>query len=274
MSLPFQNNLNINTAQKIKILIADDNDHTRKILRLTFSRQGEYDVFEATQGIEAITVFNKEMPDIVFLDIMMPEMDGIEVCKLIKSSSKPHCFIIILSAKVSQTDIDAGLNVGADRYLIKPFSPMQLIEIISDFNKNSPKLTTLTPPTFELSDPALKTFNYQLFNGFNEERLETLEIMLGSQDLVIKSIKAFIFDFSNVVLDIRTLLISDDLHTASRTLHKLKGGAADIGANDVAAVASEIENCINRSEMVNLSSKIEQLTQKWQILDNTVKSLL
>ena len=75
-------------------------------------------------------------------------------------------------------------------------------------------------------------------------------------------------------MDIRTLLISDDLHTASRTLHKLKGGAADIGANDVAAVASEIENCINRSEMVNVNSKIEQLTQKWQILDNTVKSLL
>ncbi len=263
------------SVPKIKILIVDDNHHTRNILRLTFSRLGEYEIFEATQGIEAIAIFNEKIPDIVFLDIMMPEMDGLEVCRLIKATStNPHCHVILLSAKVSKLDIEEGLNAGADRYLFKPFSPLQLIEIIDEFNKNSPKKTNLSQPVFEANVTSSEGIHYNLLTGFDEERLETLEMMLGSQQQVLQAVKKFIVDTSSMLGDLQALLASSDFLEATRKLHTLKGCAADLGANDVSALAHEIEEMIKQNKVGELSPKMKQLSQAWQIVEKTVNTLL
>jgi CheY-like chemotaxis protein len=263
------------SVPKVKILIVDDNHHTRNILRLTFSRLGEYDIFEATQGIEAIAIFNDQMPDIVFLDIMMPEMDGIEVCRLIKSTpTNPHCIVILLSAKVSKPDIEEGLNAGADRYLFKPFSPLQLIEIIDEFNKNSLKKTNLSQPVFDANVSSFEGIHYNILTGFNEERLETLEMMLGSQQQVLQAVKKFIVDTSSMLGDLQALLASGDFSEATRKLHTLKGCAADLGANDVSALAHEIEEMIKQNKVGELSPKMKQLSQAWQIVEKTVNTLL
>ena len=263
------------SVPKIKILIVDDNHHTRNILRLTFSRLGEYEIFEATQGIEAIAIFNDQMPDIVFLDIMMPEMDGIEVCRLIKATStNPHCIVILLSAKVSKLDIEEGLNAGADRYLFKPFSPLQLIEIIDEFNQNSPKKTNLSQPVFEANLTSSEGIHYNLLTGFDEERLETLEMMLGSQQQVLQAVKKFIVDTSSMLGDLQALLASSDFLEATRKLHTLKGCAADLGANEVSTLAHDIEEMIMQNKEGELSPKMEQLSQAMKIVEKTVNTLL
>ena len=263
------------SVPKVKILIVDDNHHTRNILRLTFSRLGEYEIFEATQGIEAIAIFNDQMPDIVFLDIMMPEMDGIEVCRLIKATpTNPHCIVILLSAKVSKPDIEEGLNAGADRYLFKPFSPLQLIEIIDEFNQNSPKKTNLSQPVFEANVTSSEGVHYNLLTGFDEERLETLEMMLGSKQQVLQAVKKFIVDMSSMLGELQALLASGDFLTASRKLHTLKGCAADLGANEVSALAYAIEEMIKQDKAGELSPKMEQLSQAMKIVEKTVNTLL
>jgi two-component system, OmpR family, phosphate regulon response regulator PhoB len=113
-----------------KILIVDDQEDIRKLLKLTLEF-GDYEIQEASSGIEALKIIEIFYPDIILLDIMMPNMTGIEVCKKIKINQKiKHTQIILLTAKGQQHDIQEGINAGADKYIIKPFSPLELMDTI------------------------------------------------------------------------------------------------------------------------------------------------
>jgi DNA-binding response OmpR family regulator len=88
-------------------------------------------VFIARNGAEAIEVINREIPDIVILDIMMPEVDGYGVCAHIKNTKHLHHIqVIFLSAKSKESDVNHGYDIGADFYITKPFSTRFLMEKI------------------------------------------------------------------------------------------------------------------------------------------------
>ncbi len=117
----------------MKILIVDDNIQIRQLLRITFSTNPNNVLFEASNGQEALDLIRSKSPDIVFLDIMMPgDIDGLDVCEFIKTSEYKSCFVVLLSAKGQKTDIELGLERGANMYLTKPFSPMALLEIVEN----------------------------------------------------------------------------------------------------------------------------------------------
>ena len=106
-----------------KILIVDDEKPISDIIKFNMTKEG-YDVVTAFNGREAIELFEAEKPDIIILDLMLPEVDGLEVAKTIrKTSSVP---IIMLSAKDSEFDKVIGLELGADDYVTKPFSNREL----------------------------------------------------------------------------------------------------------------------------------------------------
>jgi two-component system phosphate regulon response regulator PhoB len=112
------------------LLIVDDNAEMRRLLKLTFN-YGNYILFEATNGDQALELILKEKPDIILLDVMMPGyIDGFAVCKFIKSSSLKDSKVIMLTAKAQQEDRDTGKKLGADFYITKPFSPLALIDIV------------------------------------------------------------------------------------------------------------------------------------------------
>ena len=107
-----------------KILIVDDEKPISDIIKFNMAKEG-YEVVTAFNGREAIELFEAEQPDIIILDLMLPEIDGLEVAKAIrKTSSVP---IIMLSAKDSEFDKVIGLELGADDYVTKPFSNRELI---------------------------------------------------------------------------------------------------------------------------------------------------
>ena len=109
--------------QKEKILVVDDETSIRRILETRLSMIG-YDVVSAGDGEEALSVFKKEFPSLVVLDVMMPNLDGYGVCQeLRKESDVP---IIMLTALGDVADRITGLELGADDYVIKPFSPKEL----------------------------------------------------------------------------------------------------------------------------------------------------
>jgi DNA-binding response OmpR family regulator len=118
---------------KTKILVVDDNAQMRNLLRITFSAYPQYVFLQAQNGQEAIDVIKAEYPEIIFLDVMMPgEIDGLDVCKFVKSSEEfKASFVALLSAKGQKQDIAAGMESGADQYITKPFSPMALIELVT-----------------------------------------------------------------------------------------------------------------------------------------------
>ncbi|MBQ1596602.1 MAG: response regulator transcription factor, partial [Clostridia bacterium] len=110
-----------------KILVAEDESAIREFIVINLKRSG-YDVTEAADGAEAVRLFDEADGDfdVCLLDIMMPEMDGIEVCKELRKRSST-VGIIILTAKTEEIDKVTGLLVGADDYVTKPFSPAELM---------------------------------------------------------------------------------------------------------------------------------------------------
>ena len=107
-----------------KILIVEDDGNIRELLRLYLEREG-YEITEASNGEEGVEQWRKVNPDMILLDVMMPIMDGWQVCKIIREESKVP--IIILTAKGETFDKVNGLEMGADDYLVKPFLPKELL---------------------------------------------------------------------------------------------------------------------------------------------------
>ncbi|HBV95610.1 MAG: transcriptional regulator [Peptococcaceae bacterium BICA1-7] len=108
----------------MKILVVDDEDKIRNIIRMYFTREG-YGIGEAANGREALDRFKEEKYDLIVLDIMMPDMDGWEVCRRVRAGSSVP--IIMLTAKGEEVDRIVGLEMGADDYMVKPFSPRELL---------------------------------------------------------------------------------------------------------------------------------------------------
>lgn len=107
-----------------KILIVDDEKPISDIIKFNLTKEG-YDIVTAFDGREAVTIFEEEKPDLIILDLMLPELDGLEVAKEIRKTS--HVPIIMLSAKDSEFDKVIGLEIGADDYVTKPFSNRELL---------------------------------------------------------------------------------------------------------------------------------------------------
>jgi two-component system alkaline phosphatase synthesis response regulator PhoP len=106
-----------------KILVVDDDPKTVELVRLYLERDG-YSVVVAYDGLSALRVFREELPHLVILDLMLPGIDGVEICRLLRSESDVP--IIMLTARTQDRDKMTGLDTGADDYVTKPFSPGEL----------------------------------------------------------------------------------------------------------------------------------------------------
>ena len=110
-----------------RILIVDDNEANRDILDARLKVHG-YDLLQAGDGEEALKAARQHLPDLILLDVMMPKLDGFEVCRRLKGdASLPFMPIILVTAKADSTDIVAGLDAGADEYLTKPIDQQALV---------------------------------------------------------------------------------------------------------------------------------------------------
>ncbi len=107
-----------------KILVVDDDLHIREVVCFALARAG-FTTVEAGDGRQAITKFQSEQADLVVLDIMMPELDGADVCRILRQSSSVP--IVFLSSKDDEIDRILGLELGGDDYVTKPFSPRELV---------------------------------------------------------------------------------------------------------------------------------------------------
>jgi two-component system alkaline phosphatase synthesis response regulator PhoP len=114
------------------VLIVDDEPLTQDLLRMMLEPAG-FRVTTAEHGLEALEKVKEEKPDIMILDVMMPHMDGITVCKKIRSSSETSDLpIVMLSGKTHLNAVEEGLEAGANRYLAKPISRTDLIQNLHD----------------------------------------------------------------------------------------------------------------------------------------------
>lgn len=144
-----------------KILIVDDEIKIVEVVKSYLENSG-YSVYEAYNGKEALDKFEKENPALVILDLMLPDITGEEICKALRKKSRVP--IIMLTAKVEEEDVLKGLNIGADDYVTKPFSPRQLAaRVEAVLRRASDALVPLSSLiSFNNGEPVIDTLKYEV----------------------------------------------------------------------------------------------------------------
>ena len=175
--------------KNFKILYAED-DETLAFLTKDNLEQNNYEVTHCSNGKKSLEVFKNEEFDICILDIMMPKMDGFELAEEIRKIDI-DVPIIFLSAKTLKEDRIKGLRLGADDYLVKPFSIEELLLKIEIFLKRSQKNNVDKKSIYEIGKYQFDTKNFILFNenekvGLTQREAELLKLFLDNKNLVLK----------------------------------------------------------------------------------------
>ncbi len=168
------NNKNMN-PEDIKILLADDEPDILEIISYSLKNAG-YNIYTATNGIEAVEQASKIEPHLIILDVMMPEMDGIEACELIRKNKKiKNTLITFLSARGEDYSQIAGFNAGADDYLTKPIKPKILLSKIKSLLR---RISIEQDEIIELEDLIIDRSSYKISIRGNELNLPRKEFEL------------------------------------------------------------------------------------------------
>jgi DNA-binding response OmpR family regulator len=133
------------------VLVVEDTDEIRELV-VTVLRRAGMDVREATTGAECLTEVRREAPDVVVLDLGLPDADGTEVCRQLRAET--DCYVLMLTARAEEVDLLIGLAVGADGYMSKPFSPRELVARVQTLLRR-PR-TVAVPAPREVAEDAVR----------------------------------------------------------------------------------------------------------------------
>ena len=147
------------------ILLVDDEENLVELLRGTLEREG-YTVLAAFDGVTALETARACNVDLVVLDVMLPDVDGIEVCRQIRQFS--DAYVVMLTARVEEIDKIVGLSVGADDYVTKPFNPRELAALIRALLRR-PRLSQITQARPDTDEPTPRQFGELLIDEVRHE---------------------------------------------------------------------------------------------------------
>ena len=146
---------------KKRILAVDDEEDILRLVKYNL-KQNNYKVDCALNGQEAFDKMKSKLPDLILLDLMLPDTDGLEICRMVKSDSKTsHIPIIMLTAKSEEADIVTGLELGADDYMTKPFSPRILLARIKTVLRREREQKQT--PVYSKHDIVLNTTTHEVY---------------------------------------------------------------------------------------------------------------
>jgi two-component system alkaline phosphatase synthesis response regulator PhoP len=140
------------STAKHKVLIVDDEPDILELIEYNLKKEG-YHVYTASNGQEAVSEAKKNLPDLIILDIMMPKMDGIEACRIMRTMPEfKNTFMVFLTARSEEYSEIAGFNVGADDYIAKPIKPRALVSRINAILRRNVQSEEVVDNKLEISD--------------------------------------------------------------------------------------------------------------------------
>ena len=191
-------------SKKIILIVEDDQD-IQQLVGYNLIKSG-FQVEYADSGEEALDMIKHQHPDLILLDIMLPQMDGIEVCKILHSDNQTaEIPIIMLTAKGEESDIIGGLDLGADDYITKPFSPKILLSRIKAVLRR--KVKEETAPVVPERGEVIKTENIIINPGRYEVTVEDQQINLTPTEFGILKLLAkrpgWVFSRQQIIDEVR-----------------------------------------------------------------------
>ena len=166
------------SSNKLKILIVDDEPDILELIEYNLKKEG-YAVFTACNGKEAVQEARKCLPDLIILDIMMPKMDGIETCRVLRAMPEfKNTFMVFLTARSEEYSEIAGFNVGADDYIAKPIKPRALVSRINAILRRNTQTEEVIENKLEISNLVIDRDAFLVFQDDNKVVLAKKEFEL------------------------------------------------------------------------------------------------
>jgi len=243
-----------------KILIADDH----KALRLLFTRKisaGGHDVITAEDGDEAVVQAMKHKPDLIILDVMMPNRNGYEACITMKATPELNNIPIILySADESQEFITKGKNAGADACIRKTSKSSDLLSKIDEFlYKPKQRIEELEKEEEEESEKIIF------------DPTELFELVEGDVDLIKDTIEIFMNEIPGQLSKIKESLSNENIQLIKEEAHSIKGAAASTGCIEIQELAFDIEQAAKNNKLDQCKNMTESLEKAFERMQNTFK---
>ncbi|AYL94648.1 response regulator transcription factor [Mucilaginibacter celer] len=155
----------MSSTAKQKILIVDDEPDILELIEYNLKKEG-YQVFLARNGQEAVAEAKKALPDLIVLDIMMPKMDGIEACRIMRTMPEfKNTFMVFLTARSEEYSEIAGFNVGADDYIAKPIKPRALVSRINAILRRNAPAEDVVDNKLEIGDLVIDREAYLVYKN-------------------------------------------------------------------------------------------------------------
>lgn len=210
------------TTGKQKILIVDDEPDILELIEYNLRKEG-YQVFSAGNGQEAISMAKKVMPEMIILDIMMPQMDGVETCRFLRSLPEfKNTFMVFLTARSEEYSEIAGFSVGADDYIAKPIKPRALVSRINAILRRNFQADQLPVNKLEIDDLVIDREAYVVFQAgrkivLAKKEFELLYLLASkpgkvfSREVILKNIWEDSVVVTNRTIDVHIRKIREKL---------------------------------------------------------------
>jgi two-component system phosphate regulon response regulator PhoB len=216
------------------VLLADDEPDVIHMVESHLSKAG-YKVLKCADGHEALNIIQSQMPHLAVLDMMMPEMSGLEVCKVLRADPRTAKLpIIILTARTTEVDRVLSFELGADDFVPKPFSPRELVLRIASILRRSQPETTKTTAFLNLGDIALDPQRHEVTVSGRFLALTAIEFKLLltlmqnkgrtlSRATIIETVWGFGTDVGFRTVDTHMRRLREKLGSAAKQIHTLRG---------------------------------------------------
>lgn len=250
---------------QIKILVVDDDDLNRRMMKVLLAREG-YEVDLASNGMEALDAVKYQRYHIVFMDLQMPVMDGVESSRRIREWERDayHTFIVALTASYIPEQGHILYDAGIDNYISKPFEIehiQRMLKYIS--NAHTATLSTQTPPV-----PAASSSNQILDVALGLKRVG------GDMEVYKELLGDFVSELPSKLDHFRIHFLERDMPMLGRAAHNLKGVAANLGAMTLSESAAKLDKQCNDGYTESLEGLILEVNEMGSRLQEVVRDFL
>mgnify|MGYP000001287692 CR=1 FL=1 len=219
---------------KERILLVDDEEDILNLVKYNLEREN-YKVDAVTTGEEAVRIARENIPDLILLDLMLPGMDGLDVCRILKNDKNvSKTPIVMLTAKGEDSDIVTGLELGADDYITKPFSPRVLIARVKTVLRRDSKTEEGKSPLIKIEDMEIDTVKHRVAIGTEKIDLTATEFEIlvylarrpgwvFTRSQIINAVKGDDYPVTDRSVDVQILNLRKKLGSAGKNIETVRG---------------------------------------------------